>query len=62
VVWNIPCLRAVVTVEPTRALSPRLRGVVAVSWFGELHLCIAMGGAQMNLVIAGALSSALEFE
>ena len=59
-VWNIPCLRAVVTVEPTRALSPRLRGVVAVSWFGELHsIYISMGDAQMNLVIAGALSSTL---
>jgi hypothetical protein len=61
-VWTIRCPRAVVTVEPTRALSLRLHGVVAVSWFGELHICFATGDAQMNLVIVGALSSTLKFE
>jgi len=60
--WNILSLRAVVTVERTRALNLPLRGVVAVSWFGELHSCIATKDAQMNSVIVGALSSALEFE
>ena len=61
-VWNTPCPRAVATAEPTRALSLLLPGVVAVSWFGELHLCIATEDAQLDLVIVGALSSTLEFE
>jgi len=47
-VWNILSLRAVVTVERTRALNLPLHGVVAVSWFGELHSCTSMKVAQTN--------------